>query len=254
MPTLRRRIAKLIERVSGNLVIPPAELYQSPERLHLTRLFRYLGVDCVFDVGANVGQYATMLRDRIGYRGDIVSYEPNPEVAASLRKNASNDPKWHVETLALDCEAGPGAFNIMAGSEYSSLLKPAADQPSLFGEDNRVIKEIEVTRATLAGELTRWQAKLGFRHPFLKLDTQGNDAAVIEGAKESLTAFVGVQSELAIRGLYEGAPGYSQALSLLRSRGFVLSALVPNNAGHFPVLVEIDCIVVREDLLPANLR
>jgi hypothetical protein len=27
--------------------------------------------------------------------------------------------------------------------------------------------------------------------------------------------------------------------------GFVLSALVPNNGGHFPDLLEIDCIMYR---------
>ena len=44
-------------------------------------LLPFLAVDCVFDVGAHVGEYSTSLR-RAGYSGDIVSFEP---VSGSFR-------------------------------------------------------------------------------------------------------------------------------------------------------------------------
>jgi hypothetical protein len=47
------------------------------EEEHLRRFLRHFEVDCVFDVGANSGQYATMVRERAGYLGPIVSFEPN---------------------------------------------------------------------------------------------------------------------------------------------------------------------------------
>ncbi|HXW74131.1 MAG TPA: hypothetical protein VEK10_04895, partial [Steroidobacteraceae bacterium] len=130
----------------------------------------HFDIDCVFDVGANAGQYARMLRQRVGYRGQIVSYEPIPERAATLRAAAAHD---------------------------------------------------------------------------LKLDTQGHDLSVATGAGERLRDFVGLQSELAIQRLYDGAPSFEEALEFYRSRGFELSALVPNNLGHFPRLLEIDCIMFR---------
>lgn len=61
--------------------------------------------------------------------------------------------------------------------------------------------------------------------------------------------FVGLQSELAIKRIYEDSVDFRRALGFYQELGFELSALVPNNAGHFPVLVEIDCIMVRSDLL-----
>lgn len=99
---------------------------------------------------------------------------------------------------------------------------------------------------TLAGEIAKYRAKIGFRRPFLKMDTQGHDLAVAVGAGEELKAFVGLQSELAIVRLYAGSPTYRETLDYYASYGFTLSAFVPNNLGHFPRLLEMDCIMFRE--------
>jgi hypothetical protein len=77
------------------------------------------------------------------------------------------------------------------------------------------------------------------------MDTQGHDVSVAVGAGDRLSDFVGLQSELAIQRLYEDVPSYEEALEFYRGRGFELSALVPNNLGHFPRLLEIDCIMFR---------
>jgi FkbM family methyltransferase len=243
--TLKRRVANLIERISGNLVIPPNEVHLGPERVHLRRFFKHFGVDCVFDVGANQGQYATMLREVVGFRGPIVSFEPIPDLAEALKEKAAADGAWYVEALALDRNAGPATFYIMEHSEFSSLHQPAKDQPAIFEKDNIVRQKVEVMRTTMADVFPKWQAKLGFRRPFLKMDTQGNDPAVVEGAGGLLQQFVGLQSELAIKQLYTDSAGIMEAIADYRARGFELSALVPNNAGHFPLLVEIDCIMFR---------
>ena len=242
-PTLRRRLSRMFERFTGDLVIPCEELHLVHERVHLRRLFTYLGVDCVFDVGANCGQYAKMLRDHVGYRGPIISYEPIPELAAELRTFSPIDPDWHIVQLALDREAGPAIFHIMADTQFSSLHHPAIDQPAIFTAGNSVAREVTVMRATIAAELPKWQDKLGFTRPFLKMDTQGNDFAVAEGAGDALGAFVGLQSELAIRKLYNGAVDFTSCIAAFNARGFELSAFVPNNVGHFPALFEIDCVM-----------
>jgi FkbM family methyltransferase len=253
MTSLKRHMANFIERTTGVLIISPAafKLYQAPERIHLSRFFPYFGVDCVFDVGANEGQYATFLREAVNFTGPIISFEPIPEIADVLRAKSVVDRDWYVEQLALDRESGPAIFNVMVDSEFSSLRKPFIGQPDLFDQKNAVLRQVEVMRTTIAVELQRWQTKLGFKRPYLKMDTQGNDLAVVEGAGDALGAFVGVQSELTIRRLYEGADDFASAIEAYRDKGFELSALVPNNAGHFPILVEIDCVMFRGDAFPA---
>jgi FkbM family methyltransferase len=243
--SFRRKIAALIERLSGNLVIPRYEVSRMQEWLHLRRFFDHFAVDCVFDVGANRGQYAQMLRGKVGFSGDIVSFEPIPELIAELTDISASDPRWHIEPVALGRTAGPAVFNVMADSQFSSLLTPRADQLAILSRMNKIARAIELNCSTIAAELPRLQKKLSFKRPFLKMDTQGGDLAVVEGAGDIIDRFVGIQTELSISQIYEGAPHMTEVLAQLNARGFEPSALVPNNEGFFPRLVEIDCILFR---------
>jgi len=215
VPSLKRRIANLIERLSGNLVLAPRDVISASEQIHLTRLFKHLNVDCVFDVGANDGQYATMLRDSVGYRGPIISYEPIPDLADRMRKRPRviQDGRWFIEELALDREAGPAVFHIAAEDQFSSLRTPVADQPGQFKGQNTTTRDVTVQRA------------------------------MVEGAGTVLSRFVGVQTELAMRHLYEGAPDYAQMIGALQTRGFEPSAFIRSNDAHFPEMFDVDCIL-----------
>jgi len=73
--------------------------------------------------------------------------------------------------------------------------------------------------------------------------------SVIAGAQKSLSVIVGIQSELSFKRIYKNSPLYNTAIENYARLGFDLSAMVPNNAGHFPVLVEMDCILIRRSLL-----
>lgn len=230
-------------------LIDTNRLHALPEQLHLSRLFPLLGVDCVFDVGANEGQYARMLRRDARYRGQIVSFEPIPELAARLRKNASGDPRWRIEETALAAGRGQRSFNVMKSSGFSSLSTPRHAEVGIFKDQNVPVRRISVGTDSLSGAYRRLKAELGFTRPFLKLDTQGFDVQIVEHGREVMPEFVGLQSELAIKRIYEDSVDFRRALGFYQELGFELSALVPNNAGHFPVLVEIDCIMVRSDLL-----
>src|ERR1700750_1686758 len=86
------------------------------------------------------------------------------------------------------------------------------------------------------------------------MDIQGFDLTVLKGAGSALAQFVCFQSKLSIRRIYEQAVDFRDALTFYESLGFDLSALVPNNGGHFPALIEIDCIMVRRDLMAPALR
>lgn len=240
---LRGTLVRHAERVTGTHIIPRGRLWAAPEREHLKAFFEHFAVDCVFDVGANEGQFADMLRDKVGYRGPILSFEPIPEVAERLRAKAAADDHWFVEEVALGDEVGERTFHVMADTQFSSLGKPRHDEIGLFEATNDIRRSITVQLSTVAVMSEKYRSKLGFARPYLKMDTQGHDLAVVRGAGEALGAFVGLQSELAIRKLYDTSVDFREAIETYERAGFALSALVPNNEGHFPVLVEMDCIM-----------
>ena len=120
----------------------------------LRRLFEYCHIDCVFDVGANEGQYGRFLRTQVGYHGLIVSFEPIPECAMILKESADKDERWLVEEVALGTEPGTALFNIMAGKQFSSFLKPDNSRAQMFSEQNQLAREIEVQVDTLEKHVT----------------------------------------------------------------------------------------------------
>ena len=219
------------------------------EKVHLRRFLKHFKVDCVFDVGANTGQYAEMLRRSVGYEGLIISFEPVPEIFTELAKKAHSDPNWHVEPLALDDRSGEAMINVMREDQFSSLLEPTNGQVQLFESANVVTARTKVRTERLSTVYRKYSGQFQFSRPFLKLDTQGNDLKIAREARDILHHLVGIQSELAIKKIYDGAPTYAETISFFQECGFELSAFVPNNEGYFPRLIETDCIMVRADLL-----
>jgi hypothetical protein len=50
-------------------------------------------------------------------------------------------------------------------------------------------------------------------------------------------------AELGMITLYDRQPEYYEALEHYKRLGFKIFGLIPNNAGHFPDLNEVDCLM-----------
>jgi FkbM family methyltransferase len=244
------RIAReLRDRALALRLAAQGRVHQYPEIQALRRMVAAFDIDCIFDVGANAGQYATMLRRDVGFAGTILSFEPNPDVHAKLARRAAGDGKWHCFNIALSDNDGTAMFNIMAADQFSSLASPADQLDPVFRQRNRVEKAVEVECRRLESLFGALQAEHGFAAPLLKMDTQGHDRSVCEGAGAVLAAMVAVQTELAVRPLYDGATGYREMIAWLDGRGFMPGAFFANNKGHFPLLVEMDGLFVARRLV-----
>jgi FkbM family methyltransferase len=247
---LLRRLGIMRERRIGNyLVLYHSKLYQVWEETHLRKVFARYDVDCVFDVGANYGQYAQMLRDQVEFKGLIISLEPIPAAAAALREKSRDDPKWVVEEIALSSHDGTQQFNIMSESEFSSLSEPRHDEVDMFRGSTKITNSVTVRTETLITAYHRLRRAHNFERPFLKLDTQGYDVDIVSHGKPVMQEFIGLQSELAIKKIYKHSIDFRDAIQVYQDCGFALSAFVPNNEGHFPRLIETDCIMIRENLM-----
>src|SRR5258708_39667946 len=114
------------------------KLYEVWEPMHLRRLLKQYQVDCVFDVGANYGQYAEMLRRKAKFERLIISFEPMPAAATALREKAKGQRNWIIEEMALAGADDYRSLNIMKSSRLSSLSEPRHDEVDIFRDSNRV--------------------------------------------------------------------------------------------------------------------
>jgi FkbM family methyltransferase len=212
---------------------------------HLSQLLPKLGIDCVLDVGANQGQYGSMLR-KAGYRGRIVSFEPVKASFDILKDRASRDPHWRVCHYALGAKAGTKTIHVSRSSVMASFLDATEYSHHQFPEGMPVVREEKVQIRTLDQVFA--EATEGLKTPrvFLKMDTQGYDLQVFAGAKRSLPQVRGLQTEISIQAIYEKMPDYLQSLAVYTKTGFVMSGLYPVSRDKQTLaLIELDCVMRR---------
>ena len=223
-----------------------SQYYRVPEIRHLRQAIKELDIDCILDVGANEGQYARMLRRWAGFRGRIISFEPNPAVLKTLQKAAAGDSLWTVEPVALSSSDGTLSFNATSDTQFGSIEKPIEGETSYLQSHLAVAQTIEVECRTLTSEFERLQTQFGFQRPMLKMDTQGHDLSVFRSGAGIVDKFVMLQSELSFVPFYQQVPLYDETIKEYEGHGFALSAIFPNNRGSFPILREMDCLMVNK--------
>lgn len=175
------------------------------------------GITLVFDVGANIGQSGQALR-KAGYNGRIVSFEPSLHAHAALQKAAARDPDWHVaDPIALGAAPGTLALNVSEASDLSSFRAPtSALKAALPRVRSNTAQSIGVERLDAVFDT---YVKPGDR-VFLKIDTQGFEAEVLEGAAGILDRVHGLQMELSLFPLYDGEPTLTDMLPRIQGMGF----------------------------------
>ena len=193
------------------------------------RLLDGFGIDVILDVGANAGQFALSLRESMGYRGEIVSFEPLPDAFAYLRRLADQDPAWQARNVALGEADGELKLNVSMNRVSSSFLAiretSTAVEPQSAYESECVVKVRSLD--SLLPELGVVKAD---SRVMLKLDTQGFESRVIAGAKESLSRMRLVQMEMSLVRLYDDEVLFLDMCNLMRKLGFDLIALDPGFA------------------------
>jgi FkbM family methyltransferase len=124
--------------------------------------------DVVYDVGASHGYYAILAATQAGPDGTVVAFEPYDRVLASLRSN--------VERGAGDT---PVAVSPVAVGDRATVSRL-----ELAGNNPRIDLSTEVDGGV---ETTTIDEEAGERPPdVVKIDTEGTEAQVIEGATSTL--------------------------------------------------------------------
>lgn len=186
----------------------------------------------VIDAGGRYGMHPSWTR----YRGELcyVLFEPEEAEASRLTEKYRSNPEVSVQALALGERDGKLMINVLRHRGQSTAFSPNADATWF-----------KTTRSGEGAIVDRYEARMttvdlyceerGLIADFLKIDTEGSELAVLEGARRQLAENVlGVRCELQFDDLYLGAPGLPEVFSCLKKAGFTLLNLDYSGAGsHF---------------------
>jgi FkbM family methyltransferase len=200
-------------------------------------------VSTVLDVGANSGQFALQLRAQ-GYRGRIVSFEPLKDAFEELSANAASDALWQCHHLGLADTNRADVINVSENSYSSSLLsvsplsltiEPSIGYVRTEGITLRRLDDLFDEVCTPADTV------------YLKVDTQGYELRVINGALASLQRIKLIQLETSFFPVYVGERLAGDVISFMGDLGFRVVSIEPGWEDPATAeLLQADVVFVRD--------
>ena len=166
--------------------------------------------DMFIDIGASFGFYSLLAAERRPNLA-VIALEPTPATCAVLERNVklAGKPNIEIRQMAASNESGRRRFNVAWASDSCGFFPhPNVD----------TLQSIEVETTTI-------DALLRGREPaslLIKVDTEGNELAVLEGMRETLARCEDVRLvvELAPRVLQAAGTSPSALLACLATLGF----------------------------------
>jgi FkbM family methyltransferase len=161
----------------------------------------------------------------------------------------SGDSMWQGHQLALGEHEGKLEMTLLGVSWCDSFL-PLNEYGKKQLQDAATVQRIETVQVKeLETELDRLVGHIEQPRIFLKLDTQGYDMRVIEGAGSALARIAALQSELVVKPIYQGMMSYRDSLARLEELGFELTGLfaVTRDSTDNLRVVEMDAVMCRKD-------
>lgn len=201
-------------------------------------------IDLIFDIGANTGQFSNMIF-RLGYTGKIVSFEPLSSAHEALLKRSSGNSRWTIaERCAIGDENGEIEINISKNSISSSVLKimdehvNAAPESEYIGSEKTKVFKLDTVGDKYAGDA---------KNIFVKIDTQGFEEKILNGAPEFINKAKGLLVETSLVPLYAGQALFPQIFERVTKSGFSLFGVQPafinKETGR---MLQVDAIFFRE--------
>jgi FkbM family methyltransferase len=140
--------------------------------------------DVVFDVGANIGFFATLFSRWVGAEGRVLAVEPEPENLVLLRHNVEANRCGNVTVCdcAVGATTGVAHFSMDAATGATGHLGQSATAGEIAVGTGQV-RVIE-TRVETIDSLVESQAALP---RVVKMDIEGGELDALEGAARTLS-------------------------------------------------------------------
>jgi FkbM family methyltransferase len=209
----------------------------------LMKQLHFNNIDMIYDIGANTGQFSNMIF-KLGYNGKIVSFEPLSTAHKALKKKSHKFSNWIIaEQCAIGEEDGEIEINISKNSISSSALKILDEHVSAAPDSEYIGSEkVKVYKLDNIGK----KYSEGAKNIFIKIDTQGFEEKILNGAADFLKKAKGLLVETSLVPLYEGQALFPQIFERITKLGFELYGVQPafinKETGR---MLQIDAIFFR---------
>jgi FkbM family methyltransferase len=178
------------------------------------------------DVGARGGLHRNWTAARQHLR--VIGFEPERQEFDALSARPATDPTApRILNVALHNTAGPVRFNVARDRGLSSVFEPNRPFLDAFPESARfdIVDVQEVAGDTLDHVLDGAAVR---DVDFMKVDTQGSELLVLQGAGNTLREkVIGVEVEVEFTPIYRDQPLFADVDAFMRERGFLLFDLRP---------------------------
>jgi FkbM family methyltransferase len=176
----KRRISYLGKPFSYDNRLSPALLQTYPSEIEeLARQMKLKEIVTVFDVGANVGQFAWTLKSYFPHL-NVYSFEPNPTIFPLLEKNAKSLSGWRACNFGIGPERTTIPFYFVQGkSGQGSVFK----KNSMLNLQPNSVESLSIAVQPLDAETQRVE-KLPAQVDLLKIDVEGFELEALKGLKQ----------------------------------------------------------------------
>ena len=166
----------------------------------------------------------------MGDRCVLIGFDPDAEECARLQALAGPQSSARFVPVGLGPEPGLATLYMTKDPGGYSVFPSSADavehHPGLDGG------RVEQTMAISVTTLDEWcRDNDVLEVDVIKLDTQGSELGILEGAEKTLAGVRAVEVEVQFNELYEGVPLFGDVDRFLRAQGFMLWRL--KNLAHY---------------------
>lgn len=184
--------------------------------------------DVIVDVGANIGYYTLQFARKVGPKGHVFAFEPDPENFATLTKNIKLNGYQNVTLLQKAVSDTTQKLKLYYSEDHKG------DHRTYASEENRRSFEIEAT------SLDDYFATNPTPINLIKMDIQGFEYYALKGMREVFSKHpkLILASEFWPYGLKQAGSDPKALLELLLASGFNLFELSEAHKALLPVKPE----------------